>query len=162
PAARALPRPPPRCAAPPPRRPEARPRHRRGGAAPRATPTARASPRASRPRDAKLPHPESASPPPTTTLPPPTPPPPPPPPSRPGPASAAPLLARPSRRSWTAVSRDVPPSFGSISHVTRLGSSAAISSSYRESHSCTRRRGGSYSSTASSPQLSPPGPYARC
>ena len=53
------------------------------------------------------------------------------------PVTLAAVFGAPSSLSWTSVSFDVPPAAGSISHVTRLSSSAASSSSYRLRHVCT-------------------------
>ena len=58
------------------------------------------------------------------------------------PETLAAVFGAPSSRSCTTVSRHVAPSScGSISQVTRLVSSLAISSSYIDRRPCTRRRG---------------------
>src|SRR6202042_3391247 len=80
--------------------------------------------------------------------------------TQPAPPTLAAVLGAPSSWSWISVSMQSPGSRSSISQVPRLLHSAASWGSYRELQPCTSRRGGSDSSTASSPHTSPSGPQA--
>src|SRR5215471_12805144 len=72
---------------------------------------------------------------------------------QPRPATLAAVFGAPSSWSWTTVSSETPSSPGSISHVTRLGSSTDSSGFHLERQPWTSLRGGSHSNTGSSPLM---------
>src|SRR5262249_61050525 len=71
------------------------------------------------------------------------------------PATLSAVFGAPSSWSCTTVSREMPPSWGSISQVTRLSASAARSGSYPAVQPCTSLRGGSDSKPSSAHAASP-------